>query len=233
MHGLVVQAIPKSEMSRHHRSAAGLMLFVCAIAIWTCGATAETKWSYSLESEPSSGDIEVLAEFRMGLPWQGNFVDSLTLTVKNHSDSTITVVWDNSVIVLPSGESSRVIRSGTLNITKAMEQASSPIAPGSYTEVFIWPVELMTERGPGNLDIADGDTVSLRLAWDATGRRQEGAWTWRFWEVEEAEQAQKAEQVKAPGTPGSFPWWLWWLAPILAVWTIVAIVYAYQTGTIP
>jgi hypothetical protein len=177
---------------RPRACAIGVMLFVCAVASWAGNASAETDWTYSLESKPPGGNVEVAAEFGIVPSWQGDFIDSFSITVKNRTTATITVIWDSSMIVLPSGESSRVIRAGTLSIAKAIEQAPSPIAPTSFLDTVVWPVELMTEDSFGRIEISDGGTVSLRLAWEQAGERHESAWVWRFYRVAQPELPQAA-----------------------------------------
>jgi len=128
----------------------------------------------------------------------------LDAVIFNPTDSLLTILWDESAMVLPGGDSARVIHTGVRIIDKAAPQAPTAIAPRSRTTEAIWPASHVTtsEYFPtSNISLWNNCTISLYLTiQDTSGKRTEN-WTWVFTETE------VPEVPRAPRKP--INWWLW------------------------
>jgi len=128
----------------------------------------------------------------------------LDVVIFNPTDSLLTVLWDESAMVLPGGESARVIHTGVRIIDKAAPQAPTAIAPHSRTTEAVWPASHVTtsEYFPtSSISLRNNCTISLYLTiQDASGKKVEN-WTWTFTET------KVPEAPRAPRKP--INWWLW------------------------
>jgi hypothetical protein len=147
---------------------------------------------------------------------------SLDVVISNPTDSLLTILWDESAMVLPGGTSERVIHTGVRIIDKAAPQAPTAIAPRSRTTELIWPAAHVTtsEYFPtSSISLWHNCTISLYLTIeDASGKRTEN-WTWIFTET------QVPEVARAPRKPINWGFWL----GVLGAWTLFVVIL-YATG---
>jgi len=183
--------------ARDFRCACILLLAVVILAALSLGLAARSTWSYSLTNKVSSNTLSLVATFDVS---RSGDAYGFNVVIFNPTDSLLTILWDESAMVLPSRQSARVIHTGVRIINKAAPQAPTAIAPRSRTTETIWPAPLVTTSGDfSNISISlqNNCIISLYLTiQDASGKRVEN-WTWTFTETKVPE---------APRKP--FNWWL-------------------------
>jgi len=181
--------------TRGTRFARILLLAVGVMAALSLGLAARSDWSYYPTNEASSNTLALTGTFNIS---SAGSASGFNVTIFNREGSLQTILWDESVMVLPSGESSKVIHTGVRIIDKAAPQAPTSIAPYSRATEAIWPIThvriskyLSNSSVP--LSLWNNCTISLYLTiQDASGKTTEN-WTWVFTEV--------------PRKP--INWWLW------------------------
>ena len=171
-----------------------LLLAVGIMAALSLGLAARSTWSYYPTNEASSNTLALTGTFNISSGRARGF----NITIYNREGSLQTVLWDESAMVLPSGESSKVIHTGVRILDKSVPQAPTAIAPYSRITEAIWPTThvRISKYLPNSSDpipLWNNCTISLYLTiQDASGKRTEN-WTWVFTGV--------------PKKP--INWWLW------------------------
>jgi len=171
-----------------------LLLAVGITAALSLTLAARNTWSYSLTNVASSNTLSLVGEFDVSSKGDTN---GLTVLIRNPTNSLLTILWDESAMVLPGGVSERIIHTGVRIINKAAPQAPTTIAPHSIAhEEIIWPASLVT---PGNnargssIRLSNNCTISLYLTIQHPSGKKVENWTWTFTGV--------------PRKP--INWWLW------------------------
>ena len=174
-----------------------LFLFLLIVLI-PLRSTAQSHWSYAPSSNTSDQVLSVAARFDILFD---DTINGIEIIIANNTDFLITIMWDESALVLPNGTSERVIHTGVRIFHKALPQAPTPIPPHTRTTEVIWPVSHVTESGLlSSIPISDKCSIRLYLTVkDAVGEHVE-SWTWIF-----------NEGTKAPSVSTvfglSFPCW--------------------------
>ena len=193
------------------RCARILLLALGIMAVLSLGLAARSTWSYSLVEGASSNTLTLVGLFDVSSMWpSGGRASSLSAVISNPTDSLLTVLWDESAVILPGGESARVIHTGVRIIDKAAPQAPTAIAPHSRTTEAIWPVSHVTAReyfSTASIRLWNNCRISLYLTiQDASGKRTDN-WTWVFTRTVVPEPPQTSATPEAPRKP--INWWFW------------------------
>jgi len=176
-----------------------LLCIVAVVIALSIGAAARSDWSYSL-AEGTSHSITLVGMFYVS---SGGSARGLDVVMTNSTDSLLTILWDESAMVLPDGQSARVIHTGVRIIDKAAPQAPTAIAPNSRATEAVWPASHVTtsEYFPTqSVRLWNNCTISLYLTiQDNTGKHTEH-WKWVF--TERVVPAAPRREVR-------INWWLW------------------------
>ena len=208
-----------------------LLMAVGVIAAFSLGLAARSTWSYFQVNEVSSNTLSLVGTFDISPLGSARSLDvvisplgrarSLDVVILNPTDSLLTILWDESAMILPGGVSARVIHTGVRIIDKAAPQAPTAIAPHSRTTEAIWPVSHVTIREyfpADSIRLWNNCRISLYLTiQDASGKRTDN-WTWVFTETEVA---------TTPREP--INWWFWG-SVFLVLFVIGSLV---QAGVLP
>ena len=76
--------------------------------------------------------------YRLTLSVGENF-NNVHLNLTNNSNSVVQVVWDETVLRMPSGDSTGIIHEGIRYSERSSSQANTPVAPSSNLEDFMIP----------------------------------------------------------------------------------------------
>ena len=172
-----------------------LLLAVGIMAALSLGLAARSTWSYSPTNEVSSNTLSLVGIFDVSSRGDARGLD---VVIRNPTNSLLTILWDESAMVLPGGESARIIHTGVRIIDKAAPQAPTAIAPRSKTTETIWPASYVTTGNSQcfSISLLNNCTISLYLTiQDASGKHVE-SWGWVF-----------DKQPSKP--PIKINWWLW------------------------
>lgn len=178
-----------------------LLLAVGIMAALSLGLAARSTWSYSPTNGVSSNTLSLIGTF--GVSSRGD-ARGLDVVIYNPTDSLLTILWDESAMVLPGNVSERIVHTGIRIIDKAAPQAPTALAPHSKTTETIWPALYVTTGNYSqcsSISLQNNCTISLYLTiQDASGKRVEN-WTWTFTET------KAPEAPEAPRKP--INWWFW------------------------
>ena len=184
-----------------------LLMAVGVIAAFSLGLAARSTWSYFQVNEVSSNTLSLVGTFDISPLGSAR---SLDVVILNPTDSLLTILWDESAMILPGGVSARVIHTGVRIIDKAAPQAPTAIAPHSRTTEAIWPVSHVTAReyfSTASIRLWNNCRISLYLTiQDASGKRTDN-WTWVFTRTVVPEPPQTSATPEAPRKP--INWWFW------------------------
>jgi len=142
--------------------------------------------SFTPDRVPTDVPITVQATFWFDI---ASNLSGISLSIQNQSDETVTVLWDESSVVDPSGLSQRIIHTGVRFMDKAQPQAPTPIPPDSRVEVSIWPADrfvfVLDTWLPRPIPVKDGESLRINLTWRTpTGGQRSASWSWRATIVE-------------------------------------------------
>ena len=164
-----------------------------------CGA-GKTVWSYAPVTDSSAHTIMLTGRFYIDT-FLTQTVDGLDASISNPTDLVVSILWDESAMVLPDGTSARVIHTGVRIINKAAPQAPTAIAPHSRTTEAIWPSSYVSDSGSlQHIPITPNCTIRLYLTLqDQLGKHTED-WAWFFTKNVTPEPAKAPIRIN---------WWLW------------------------
>jgi hypothetical protein len=214
-----------------------MLITFCTLLLAIAGTSASAKRVSSVRVEQvpdeSVHSIQVRATFHGLNESYAISIEGLDVVLTNDSSTLLTILWDECVMVFPSGISERVIHTGVRIIDKAAPQAPTAIAPHSSAHETVWPSSHVSSSGDPEEYLLLGDlTVRLYLTiQDSTGKHTED-WAWRFWrltyEIPDTPAPPEApaalEEAPAPETPQML------LGPIALLLCLVALIL-YGVGT--
>jgi len=168
---------------------------------------ADTEWSYEQIEDTSAHSVVLRGVFTVADTIFGstNRADSLTVFISNTADALTSIVWDESALVLPGGNSARVIHTGVRIVDRAAPQAPTAIAPKSRTVEAIWPVSHVDSDGNTHgISLYDGCVMRLFLTIQNPSGKTTEEWSWRFTERVIVEQPKPDRKPSKP-----INWWFW------------------------
>jgi len=143
---------------------------------------AKASWHYSLIVAPDNGAVTVSGQFEI----RYGQVASILLSIVNLSDSLVSVLWDDSALVLPDGSSGRLIHTGVRYVEVAKPQAPTPIPPRSRATEAIWPVNQLYQLGSQweyhRIKLVNECVIKLFLTIEEQIGKHTYEWAWRFQE---------------------------------------------------
>ena len=96
-------------------------------------------YPYTRDSMPKCTNYVVnRVSYRLTLSVGENF-NNVHLNLTNNSNSVVQVVWDETVLRMPSGDSTGIIHEGIRYSERSSSQANTPVAPSSNLEDFMIP----------------------------------------------------------------------------------------------
>ena len=134
-------------------------------------------WKPQLVTQTENAPIYITAHFNSS---ETGLICCIELTITNKTDAPVTIIWDESALVLPNGESSRLIQGELRFIHIGLPQAPTPIAPFSKAKVVVWPVSRIVETWTLPIPLEDGARLRLHLTWQTTRSKESGFWEWSF-----------------------------------------------------
>ncbi len=165
----------------------GILLRVLVLVVFLgSGVSVPTVGTpFTPDRVPTDVPIIVEATFRFDIVGD---LSGISLSIQNESDDTVTILWDESSVVDPSGLSQRVIHTGVRFIDKAQPQAPTPIPPNSRVEVGIWPAErfwyILNEWVQLSIPVEVGESLRINLTWRTPAVGQQSAiWSWQATDV--------------------------------------------------
>jgi len=176
-----------------------------SLVLVSCVLRADSEWSYEQIEDTSAHLVALRGVFTVADTVFGstNRADSLTVFITNPADSLISIVWDESALVLPGGTSARVIHTGVRIVDRAAPQAPTAIAPRSRTVEAIWPVSHVNDDGNTHgISLHDGCVMKLFLTIQNPSGKTTEEWSWRF-----SERVELPKPDRKPSKP--INWWFW------------------------
>jgi len=178
------------------------------------GLAADYTWECEVVSQPENAALSVDAVFSV-LMWEGDRITDCTLTIRNTTESRVTIIWAESLFILPDGSTERLTPIDERSIEQAGVPAPSLIAPQTEIQETAWPPDLDGKH----IWIADGDRVQLLLTWtwQQDLERRSEVWEWRF------VKSLVPEAPEEPREPTPIHWWLVGgaLLGIASVWVVL------------
>lgn len=132
-------------------------------------------------SESVPTDVPLIPQADFQISSEG--IVGITLYIHSLANETVTILWDESAFIDPSGLSERLIHSGVRFIERSLQQAPTPVPPGSRVEVAVWPSDRIKWTGEWQLipiSVRVGDRIGISLTWKTvSGKQGSTTWIWR------------------------------------------------------
>jgi len=153
------------------------LVAILIVALLCQAGLAAVQWNAKLVEQPSDAPLSVFGSFNFN---DSRLVCCISLVIFNRTDYPVTIVWDESSIVLPWGESSRVVLGSTRLIHSGLPQPPTVVPPGSHTAVDVWPEKKIGSTSVFPIDLKHGDKIRLYLAWQSQEQKGFSYWEWVF-----------------------------------------------------
>ncbi|MGB9757931.1 MAG: carboxypeptidase-like regulatory domain-containing protein [Candidatus Bipolaricaulaceae bacterium] len=164
-----------------------LIALIAAGSLLSLGSNELPPWRAVPEEVPVDVPFQVEADFSFS--WDKIFGYVITyplkITIRNKSNESITILWDECSLVTPYGVSERIIHKGVRFEDKAAPQAPTLIAPQSWLDEVVWPAKriewIVDEWIKWPIPVDDGSRIRLHLTWRTQeGRQRSASWSWRI-----------------------------------------------------
>lgn len=157
-------------------------------AFFSASVPALSQLSAVPEVVPSEVPLVIEAAFSFSEGLFGKRIAApIRLTLHNRSNEQVTVIWDESAPIEPSGESRRVVHTSVAFISRGHPQAPTPLPPQTRTTEAIWPADRigwLSWAGDwfiSPIPIKVGQSVRLSLTWKTQqGSQRSATWSWRI-----------------------------------------------------
>jgi len=181
-------------------AALGVLLVVPSL-----GVNAKTSWHIEPASSNRANSLNV--ELGADVSQSGD-VSGLSLLLANPSDTLLTIVWDESAVVL-NGISEKLIHTGVLTVSTAVPQSPTPIAPHAVASEAIWPASLVTPGRVQTYRLSGDFILKLYLTIQGAADKHTELWAWRFIATTQEEPPFRLS-----------PFWTW----LIVIWLGVGLV---------
>jgi hypothetical protein len=113
-------------------------------------------------------------------------VSYMKISIANSSGDPLSILWDESSMILPNGVSKRIIHTGIRYLREMEQQIPTVIPPYAEVVEAIWPTENIVWSNTYNkwietkIFVAPGDKISLYLVWESPEGKHWYQWSWVF-----------------------------------------------------
>lgn len=160
------------------------LVTILVVALLCQAGLAAVQWNAKLLEEPSDAPLIVRGSFTFD---DVGLACCIFLVIFNRTEYPVTIIWDESSIVLPWGESSRVVLGSTRFINIGLPQAPTVIPPRSYTALYAWPESEIRSTSVLPIVLFHGAKIRLYLAWQSQEQKGFSYWEWVFERMEQEE----------------------------------------------